>query len=352
MTNLNNQTRKTQRNITCACWNARSIKNKIDEARHFINSHETHKIEILAITESWLGPSVPDTMIGMDNFQTPFRRDRNENGGGILVYISQQLSGARKKELENPELELMWVEIQFFTHRPLLLGCCYRPPNSTAAFFSKLEQVLEKVAEKDILLVGDFNAKHKDWFIRDNTNCNGQTLKDLMDRFDMTQLCSEATHLDNNGEPGSLLDLAFTNVPHLFNYQALVSQPISTSDHLPILIKTSITHQPPEPVKNVSKSWLYSQKDHVKMMNSFPFDEWSHVFQPEDDITKFGLDGSNIFFSKLNLSFPVFCGQVRTGQDNRHGSTIILWNDLPATLHSINTLSKFKSELRKHLQLQ
>ena len=147
MTNLNNQTRKTRRNITYACWNTRSIKNKIDEARHFINSHETHKIEILAITESWLGPSVPDTMTGIDNFQTPFR-DRNENGGGILVYISQQLSGARKKELEDPELELMWVEIQFFTHRPLLLGCCYRPPNSTAAFFSKLERFWRKLLKK------------------------------------------------------------------------------------------------------------------------------------------------------------------------------------------------------------
>ena len=124
-------------------------------------------------------------------------------------------------------------------------------------FFGKLEQVLEKVAEKDILLLGDFTRTGS---LGDNTNCNGQTLKDLMDRFDMTQLCSEATHLDNNGEPSSLLDLAFTNVPHLFNYQALVSQPNSTSDYLPILIKTSITHQPPVPVKNVSKSWMYSPK--------------------------------------------------------------------------------------------
>ena len=190
-----------------------------------------------------------------------------------------------------------------------------------SGFFSKLEQVLEKVAEKDILLVGDFNAKHKDWFFGDNTNYNGQTLKDLMDRFDMTQLCSEATHLDNNGEPSSLLDLAFTNVPHLFNYQELVSQPISTSDHLPILIKTSITHQPPEPVKNVSKSWMYSQKDHVKMMNSFLFDEWSHVFQPEDDINEIWTRWKQQFFLEVNLSFPVFCGQVRTGQGNRHGST-------------------------------
>ena len=55
-----------------------------------------------------------------------------------------------------------------------------------------------KVAEKDTLLVGDFNAKRKDRFIGDNTNCNGQTFKDKMDCFDMTQLCSEATHLDHN----------------------------------------------------------------------------------------------------------------------------------------------------------
>ena len=128
----------------------------------------------------------------------------------LFIFPSNYLVLGTKSLIEDPELELMWVEIQFFTHRPLLLGCCYRPPNSTAPFFSKLEQVLEKVAEKDILLVGDFNDKHKDWFIGDNTNCNGQTLKDLMDRFDMTQLCSEATHLDNNGEPSSLLDLAFT----------------------------------------------------------------------------------------------------------------------------------------------
>ena len=247
-------------------------------------------------------------MIAIDNFQTPFRRDRNENGGGILVYISQQLSGASKKELEDPELELMWVEIQFFTHRPLLLGCCYRPPNSTAAFFSKLEQVLEKVAKKDILLVGDFNAKHKDWFIGDNTNCNGQTLKDLMDRFDMTQLCSEATHLDNNGEPSSLLDLAFTNVPHHWFLNPLA--------HL-IIYQFSLKHQSHinllNPLRTVSKSWMYSQKDHVKMMNSFLFDEWSHVFQPEDDINEI-LDSMEATIFSRSWIFHSLCFTDKSGQ--------------------------------------
>ena len=148
------------------------------------------------------------------------------------------------------------------------------------------------------------------------SNFGGPSLKDLMDRFDMTQLCSEATHLYNNGEPSSLLDLAFTNVPHLFNYQALVSQPISASDHLPILIKTSITHQPPEPVKNVSKSWMYCKKDHVKMMNSLLFDEWSHVFQPEDDINEIWTRWKQQFFQQFFLEVESFipCLQ-RTSQD-------------------------------------
>ena len=98
----------------------------------------------------------------------------------------------------------MWIEILSFSDRPLLLGCCYRPPNSTITFFEKLETSLESVIDKDILLVGDFNSKNSDWFCGDNTNSNGLNLKELMDRLDMYYLCDEATHLNCAGEPSSL----------------------------------------------------------------------------------------------------------------------------------------------------
>ena len=113
------------KDVNIATFNARSIRNKIDELNHFTASSSIH---ILAITESWLGPSIPDARIGLQNFQTPFRRDRNENGGGVCIYLSNDISGKRRKDLENSELELMWIEILCFSHRPLLLGCCYRPP--------------------------------------------------------------------------------------------------------------------------------------------------------------------------------------------------------------------------------
>ena len=141
--------------VNIATFNARSIRNKIHEIHNFTESSSIH---ILAVTESWLGPSIPDARVELPNFQAPFRRDRNENGGGVSIYLSNNISGKRRKDLEHSDLELMWIEINSFSHRPLLLECCYRPPNSTMTFFEKLETNLENITDKDLLLVGDFKA--------------------------------------------------------------------------------------------------------------------------------------------------------------------------------------------------
>ena len=83
------------------------------------------------------------------------------------------------------------------------------------AFCEQLKDVLDRVAEKDVLPLGDFNAKHQEWLSRDATNVHGSTLKDLMDRFDQSQLCCEHTHMNNDGVPTSFLDLVFYYVPDL-----------------------------------------------------------------------------------------------------------------------------------------
>ena len=57
---------------------------------------------------------------------------------------------------------------------------------------------------------------------------------------------------------------------------------------------------------------MYSQKDHVKMMNSFLFDEWSRVFQPEDDINEIWTRWKQQFFLEVESFIP--CVQ-RTSKD-------------------------------------
>ena len=91
----------------------------------------------------------------------------------LMVEVSQ-LSCSRRSDLESQDFELLWVEVFLQqsprTQYPLLIGCCYRPPNSPMHFYEKLETTLDNVVTKNILLLGDFNANHQEWCSRDLTH--------------------------------------------------------------------------------------------------------------------------------------------------------------------------------------
>ena len=185
--------------INISSLNARSLCNKLPEVSHFL---QTNHIHIMAITETWLNKSIPESVVNLPGYQLVFRRDRHTEpqGGGVCMYIANHLPAKYRTDLEHPNLELMWTEIypnplSQQKHRSLLIGCCYRPPNSPMTFYEHLETTIDKVLETDIILLGDFYAKHQQWLAEDTTNHHGTVLKDLMDSFNMTQLCNQATHL-------------------------------------------------------------------------------------------------------------------------------------------------------------
>ena len=47
----------------------------------------TRVIDISMITETKLDDTFPVSQFEIDGFSTPFRLDRNKNGGDILLYI-------------------------------------------------------------------------------------------------------------------------------------------------------------------------------------------------------------------------------------------------------------------------
>ena len=97
-----------------------------------------------------------------------FRRDRstNQQGGGVCLFVSDDVPAKQREDLDHPEMELLWVEIKPSplrlrkSQRSLLIGCCYRPPRLAVTFYKNLENVLDKAVDMDIILLGDFNAKN------------------------------------------------------------------------------------------------------------------------------------------------------------------------------------------------
>ena len=288
--------------VNFCTFNARSLRNKIAELSLFT---KTHKIHVLAVCETWLGDLDTDMSIALPGFQAPFRKDRKTKGGGVCVYISDQIAGTLRSDLNHPDLEVLWVEVKPNPKRSLLVGCCYRPPQCDRSFYDYLEATLDKVADQDIILMGDFNAKNEKWYSGDKTTSHGVALKELSDHFNFAQLCHKPSHLNNAGKPESLLDVIFTNVPEYFPEPATTMPPISTSDHLPVVVECSITKKPnhQSPGRDVTK-WHYFLKDRQKMDNAFLYDDWEHVFQPYNDINEIWNRWKQSFFKDIETFIP------------------------------------------------
>ena len=111
-----------------------------------------------------------------------------------------------------------------------------------------------------------------------------------MDSYGLTQLCTKPTHLNHEGKPNSLLDRVFINDTDTFHSSVDVLPPISTSDHLPVVVhycpaKDNLSQYNPYPSKKYIK-WNFSQKHNNNMAEAFIFENWQHVFEPSLNINQ------------------------------------------------------------------
>ena len=75
---------------------------------------EYEHFDIMSFTETWLKGDNSDDSIELLNLQKPFRRDRGpeKNGGGVVVYIKENIYAYRRPDLEVNGIEAIWVQIK------------------------------------------------------------------------------------------------------------------------------------------------------------------------------------------------------------------------------------------------
>ena len=148
--------------LKCVHQNIRNLLNKLDEIRYIINTLKS-RIHLILFTETWLNSSVLDEEVSIPGY-TIFRKDRGSKGGGVIVYVRDNLSVIRRSDLERPDVEGLWLEITLPKSRSFLFGTFYRSPSSSKHtspnfinFFSDTIESLS-VENKEVLVLGDFNC--------------------------------------------------------------------------------------------------------------------------------------------------------------------------------------------------
>ena len=98
--------------------NVRSLKNKSDELAACVAYNQYYRnCCIIALTETWLDESVPDTCVNLNHFSL-VRNDRSAEdsgktkGGGVCMYINSMWCNTfvTKKALCTPDLEMLCIQ--------------------------------------------------------------------------------------------------------------------------------------------------------------------------------------------------------------------------------------------------
>ena len=99
--------------------NINSIRNKFDLLVPAVGRN----LDILLITETKVDSSFPEAQFGIDGFPTSYGVDRDCHGGGILLYIRQDIPSKLLINLKiSKNLEGVFVELNFCQKK--WLACC------------------------------------------------------------------------------------------------------------------------------------------------------------------------------------------------------------------------------------
>ena len=241
---------------TFVLFNARSICNKLNELNVLINSV---KPSFVAITETWLNNTVPDSLLDQSNLYSVFRHDRPSRGGAVCLLISNLFRCIQiPVELDLIGVEIVCVDI-YCKHELIRIIVCYRSTSLARASIelnNRLVHCINKLSHvrHSVLLVGDFNLPHINWY----TN---HIPKDLMHQtFLECFSCNGFSQLNNFSTRGdAILDLVLTNEPNLIG-NIEIQAPLGAGDHDIILFPLIIlpSHLPDsshttDPVRNFAK---------------------------------------------------------------------------------------------------
>lgn len=153
--------------ISLILANVRSICNKLGALKAFMDHC---KPDILAVTESWGRPCLPDSLITTDGYVL-FRSDRvaTRSGGGVFMLVKESLSPSTEFVPENENIAVFqdstWCGVSIPNGKTVLFGCLYRSPSSSDSNDALLDCLMNKVSDADFnysVIVGDFQLpRHK-----------------------------------------------------------------------------------------------------------------------------------------------------------------------------------------------
>ena len=228
---------KNVNKVVIGTLNINSLAPKFDELREIIGKN----LDILAIQETKLDSSFPTEQFLLDGYSKPYRRDRNRDGGGVLIYVREDIpSKLLDKHTFTKDVEGLFVEINLRKTK-LLFFNGYRSDHpihglSKSDYLEQISFCIDKYSNYDkILLSGDFNIDIEE-----------DIIQDFLFEHDMKNLVKEKTCFKSVENPSSI-DLFLTNSAASFQNTTTVTTGLSDFHKMAVTVmKTTFPKAQPK----------------------------------------------------------------------------------------------------------
>ena len=200
------------------------------------------KINILSLGETHIRDE-PEEMFKMDGFTFLSRPRSNGRGGGVGIYVKDDINWIRRNDLESNDIESIWIEIFPEKSKSFLFSVIYKPPVGSHYLYQNftilLNQMLSLVtkSKKEAIIMGDLNTNYL------NTADN-KDIKSIFNLMGFKQLIKKATRIITDTSE-TLIDIIQTNNPEVISTSTVI--PIEFSDHDLIACVRKLNHQTYKP---------------------------------------------------------------------------------------------------------
>ena len=232
---LNNLRHWHVRKILIGHLNINSVRNKFSSLKEIVEKN----LDIFMISETKIGNSYPSEQFMLNGFSKPYRLDRTDHGGGLLLYVRQDIPSSLVKSEES--YEAIFVEATI-NKKKWLISFSYNPnEKNTQEHLKKLETSLDRLARRfnNLLVIGDLNCE-----------IDKHNMPDFCESFDLKSLINIPTCFKNPENP-KCIDHMLTDSPSSFSKVAYtVLTGFSDFHRMTVaVLNTAYTKQPPKTIK-------------------------------------------------------------------------------------------------------
>ena len=218
--------KKNEDNVIIAHLNINFLQNKFEPLATLVQD----KIDILIISETKIDESFTSNQFMIDGYSIPFREDRNSHGGGLLIYVREDIPCKRLKTINvSGDIEAIFIEVNIRNCKWLLMGG-YNPNNENISYFlSNVSKIIDTYLKdyENIILIGDFNS-----------SVTEHTMSEFCQMYNLHNLINEPTCYKNPNNPSSI-DVILTNRKNSFENSTTLETGLSDHHKMVITVMKS-----------------------------------------------------------------------------------------------------------------